>query len=183
MRSILLALLLIAATFFISTYSGDCVEVKLLGYSGKGELVPVLVCRTGHSGAFVEAGTSGTGFSRSVHVAYTVYNLRHGPIPFGILVKVNGPIEYIDGRSADIAIYSAIHSLLTGKTPPLATGKIGDDGYTVEGVAYVREKFTATSGRPLIIPYSNRHEVPSDAPAITVRNLDELDSVLASLPS
>ncbi|NPA86715.1 MAG: hypothetical protein GXO00_01780 [Candidatus Diapherotrites archaeon] len=183
MRYLFLALLLVAAVLLLFQQSGNCVDFYLLGYSGRGELIPARICSVPQEGVFVEDTVVGSKLAESARVAYEVFKRRHGPIASGILFSVEGPVYYVDGRSADLAIYAAIYALFNGGTPVLATGRIAEDLYTVDGVAYVREKLSAVGQGPVIIPYANRRDIPDEAPVIAVKNLDEVDAVLSSLPS
>ena len=183
MRYLLVALALIASTFFVLHPPGNCLQFHLLGYSGRGELITASLCRVPYPGIYVSPDVVGTRLAESARVAYYVFNRRHGPLDYGFVLRIQGPVSYVDGRSADIAIYSAIYSFVEGKKPPLATGRIDDDLYTIDGVAYVREKLSAVAGKPVIIPYANRDEIYGEAAVIPVKNLDELDGVLSSLPS
>lgn len=183
MRYLLVALALIASTFFLFHPPGNCLQFHLLGYSGRGELITASLCKVPYPGIYVSPDVVGTRLAESARVAYYVFNRRHGPLDYGFILRIQGPVTYVDGRSADIAIYSAIYSFVEGKRPPLATGRIDDDLYTIDGVAYVREKLSAVAGKPVIIPYANRDEIYGEAAVIPVKNLDELDGVLSSLPS
>ena len=182
MKHTLLALLLIASTAFILLpHGGDCMKFYLLGYAGRGVLVPAEICPSPYPGAYVEAGVGGSSFYKSVEVAYQAFNQRHGPIP-GIVIRLEGSPLYIDGRSADIAIYSALYCFLNHRKPPYATGVIDDDMYNIDGVMYVQEKLSAAGRGIYVIPYANRSEI-GNVPVIAVKNLDELDATLSSLPS
>ncbi len=181
MRHLLFALLLVASYFALFFYSGDCVDFYLLGYSGRGTLIPAKICKIPQAGAYVEGGVAGTELGESVRVAYEVFNRRHGPLPFGVVVKVEGPVEFVDGRSADLALYSALFALVNNSRPVLATGKIADDGYTVDSVLFVSQKLQAVGKGPVLIPYPNRLDIVPTEGVIPVKNLDEVDAALSSL--
>ncbi len=154
-------------------------DFYLLGYRGQGILIPAQMCTIPYGGIYVEAANVAPSVLESAKVAYNAFQSRHGPLPFGVVVRFSSPVEYIDGRSADVAFYVALFSLVNGNKPIPATGVIGEDG-SIGGVSHVYEKVEAAKDL-VIIPYANRHFLPEDSPVVAVKNLEELDALLLSL--
>lgn len=165
-------MLLLLTSILILYHPGPtCVKSYFLGFSGKGVKVPFEVCRIEKRGVFVNPRIVGTSLAQSAYFVYKLYEKRHGPLPYGIIINVEGGADLVEGRSGDLALYVALFSLDRGVPPLPATGMLDTKGKVLP-VMFLKEKLSAF--RELVL-------TPEQAGAsVPVKNLDEVEAILLS---
>ncbi len=164
-------LLLLTSLLLLFRPGPPCVKSYFLGFSGKGVKIPFEVCKIEKRGVFVDPHVVGTSLAQSAYLAYKLYERRHGPLPYGIIVHVEGETHFVEGRSGDLALYVALFSLDRGVPPLPATGVLDERG-NVHPVMFLSEKLSSVSG-PVLTPHQPGASIP-------VKNVDEAEAILLS---